>query len=488
MHIAASESHSSMGPYSIMMWLIFFLTPLICWFFTVHKPDSRVPIKDWFRQIRQHRYYFHILGYLAIISLKSITDSLNEPIKNRTGHWTDLVFSIEGNLTHYVQDFFVNDVLTDILNFHYLFIYLFLIYVTTVYYAYSGDRDMTDKVTLNYLLIYVLAVPYYLFFNVEVTSSWIPGMESLLYHEGWYSVFYSRNDPLDNAVPSLHVAIPFGILLLNYLHVKEKGITLKEWRHYRYHMFVLLNTILFMFAILYLGIHWFIDIPLGMLIGGVGALFIHHLQPRIRNDYGSFFKGFTTKKIRQHLLIEGIVTLLLFTTILMAVQVQENSVDERVSFQLGPNESLYEIIQPHHEGTYVDSNVTNLDETISLEVVVLEIEMAQPSMDNGSIDWNVVRSLGAVHTVSPMSTLQLEISSPDDYTYILMHNPSQNSSGDVVQVRIINDYHEDVMVQALALSICSMWMTGFVINRLRRLYKYDRKFYDSTPSHLWEEE
>ena len=249
--------------------------------------------------------------------------------------------------------------------------------------------------------------------------------------------------------------------------------------------FVLLNTILFMFAILYLGIHWFIDIPLGMLIGGVGALFIHHLQPRIRNDYGSFFKGFSAKKIRQHLLIEGVVTLLLFTTILMAVQVQENSVDERVSFQLGPNESLYEIIQPHQEDIYVESNVTNLDETITIEVVVLGIEIAQPSMNNGSIDWNIVRSLGAVYTISPMSTLQLEIYSPDDYSYILIHNPSENSSGDVVQVRIINDYHEDVMVQALALSICSMWMTGFVINRLRRLYKYNRKFYDSTPSHLW---
>jgi len=44
------------------------------------------------------------------------------------------------------------------------------------------------------------------------------------------------------------------------------------------------------------------------------------------------------------------------------------------------------------------------------------------------------------------------------------------------------------MAQALALSICSMWMTGFVINRLRRLRKYNRTFYDSTPSHLWEEE
>jgi len=276
--------------------------------------------------------------------------------------------------------------------------------------------------------------------------------------------------------------------MLNYLHAKQKGIALKEWRHYRYHLFVLLNTVLFMFTILYLGIHWFVDIPLGMLIGGVGALFIHHLQPRIRNDHGSFFKGFSSKKIRQHLLIEGVITLLLFTTVLMAVQVQESSVDERVSFQLGPNDSLFEIIQPNLGSSHVDSNVTNLNDKITLEVVVLDIELASPSMKNGSIDWNVVRSLGEVYTVSPLSTLQLEIDSPEEYTYILMHNPSQNSSGDVVQVRVINDYNQDVMAQALALSICSMWMTGFVINRLRRLRKYNRTFYDSTPSHLWEEE
>ena len=138
--------------------------------------------------------------------------------------------------------------------------------------------------------------------------------------------------------------------------------------------------------------------------------------------------------------------------------------------------------------SHVDSNVTNLNDKITLEVVVLDIELASPSMKNGSIDWNVVRSLGEVYTVSPLSTLQLEIDSPEEYTYILMHNPSQNSSGDVVQVRVINDYNQDVMAQALALSICSMWMTGFVINRLRRLRKYNRTFYDSTPSHLWEEE
>ena len=135
-------------------------------------------------------------------------------------------------------------------------------------------------------------------------------MDALLYHDGIYSTFYATHDPLDNAVPSLHVAIPFGILMLNYLHVKQKGIVMKEWRHYRYHMFILINTIVFMFAILYLGIHWVADIPLGMLVGGIGALFIHHLQPRLRNDFGPMFKGVSKEKVRKHIFVEGTILIL----------------------------------------------------------------------------------------------------------------------------------------------------------------------------------
>ncbi|MBT5843787.1 MAG: phosphatase PAP2 family protein [Euryarchaeota archaeon] len=472
----------------IMMGLIIFLTPIICWLFTIQYVNARTPFNKWLQVINEQRYFLHVMGYLVIIKWKSITDAINEPIKLKTGHWTEMIYSFEGDFTLHVQNFFLNDILTSFLNFHYLFIYLFLIYVTTVYFAYTGDRDMTDKVTLNYLLIYALAVPYYLFFNVEVTSSWIPGMESLLYHDGLYSVFYATHDPLDNAVPSLHIAIPFGILLLNYLHVKEKGGTLKEWRHYRYHMFVLINTILFMFTILYLGIHWFIDIPLGLLIGGFGALFIHHLQPRLRNDHGSFFKGFTSKKIRQHLVVEGVITLLMLTAILMAVQVQTDTIDERVSFQLGPNDSRLEIIQMVGPGEQVNSNVTNLDDSLTMEVVVMIVDLAPTAMENGSIDWGVARSLGDAYIVESGSTLQLAIDSSMSYHYIMMHNPSNSTSGDVIQVRILNDYHEDMMGQAIFLSLASLWMTGFVINRIRRLKKYNRRFFDSTPSHLWEQE
>ena len=480
-----------MEPYTIMILMIVILTPIICWLFTRHRPEMRVPWRQWARTFHDKRYYVHALGYLAIIKWKKITDTINEPIKMKTGHWTELVYSIEGDFTKWIQDAFQNDVLTDFLNFHYLFVYLFLIYVTTVYFAFTDDRDMADKVALNYLLIYALAVPYYLFFNVEVTSSWIPNMDALLYHDGWYSSFYALHDPLDNAVPSLHVAIPFGILYLNYLHVKEKGIKMSEWRHWPYHVFIAINTLMFIFTILYLGIHWFIDIPLGIIIGGIGALFIHHLQPRLRNDFGPMFKGVTRKKVWRHVFAEGVAALLLLTVILMSVNIQSETVDSRVSYQLGADDSTFEIIQEFEPGSSVSSNLTNLHDSIRLEVVVLIVEMSEPAMEDGSIDWEIMKTLGDYYTVEPQSTLMLEIDTPNNYHLIIMHNPGNSngsSENEVIQVRIINDYHEDIMWKAVLLSLPSLWITGFVLHRLYRLKKYKRSLIDSTPSHLWEQE
>ena len=473
-----------MSPYTVMMLLIVLLTPVVCWVFTLGQKQNRVPLRYWAREFHENRYYLHAIGYIIIIRWKAITDALNEPIKNDVGHWTDLIYSIEGEFVKSVQDFFRNDILTDILNFHYLFIYLFLIYVTTVYFAFAGNRDMTDKVTLNYLLIYALAVPYYLFFNVEVTSSWIPGMDALLYQDGDYTVFYATHDPLDNCVPSLHVAIPFGILVLNYLHVKEKGIEMKNWDHYPYHLFILINTMLFCFSILYLGIHWFVDIPLGMIIGSLGALFIHHLQPRLRNDHGSFFKGFDNKKIKKHVIVEGLITLVLLTMVLMAVNVQTENSDERVSFRIGPEDTTFEIIQELKYGEVVDSTITNLDSDLYLEIVYISVEESAITMTNGSIDWEYLKEIGDNYTIAPQSSLRLETDSYHIYNLIVMHNPS-NLSNDIIEVNIKNDYPGDKMWRAILLSIPSFWMTAYVFYRLRRLKMNKRSFVDSTPSHLW---
>ncbi len=431
--------------------------------------------------IHDQRYYLHIIGYLVIITWKKITDNLNEPIKATTGHWTDIVYAIEGEFVLWVQQAFENDALTAVLNFHYLFIYLFLIYVTTVYFAYAGERDMTDKVTLNYLLIYAIAVPYYLFFNVEVTSSWIEGMKALLYHDATYMTFYVTHDPLDNAVPSLHVAIPFGIILLNWLHAKEKGIRLRDWDHWRYHVFVCANTILFIFAILYLGIHWVVDIPLGMIIGAIGALFIHHVQPRLRNDHGGTFKGFNSGKWRTHGLVEGAICLILLAAIMGVVSSQETRNEEIPSYRLGPGDTTFDIVQELGYEDSVDIEVMNMNQNGEVHVTIVIAHDVIEEMDSGEIDWQSISDVWPVRELAAGEDIDIVVDQPKVWHLIIMHNPGD----ELVEVKVTNDYHDDKMLTAYALSLPSLWMTAYVLFRLYRLKKEGLDLIDSTPSHKW---
>ena len=485
-----------MNPWIIMMGMIILLTPVICYIFSLNQKSSRLAPRKWVQTIREQRYYIHAIGYIVIINWKGITDRLNEPIKSTVGHWTDSIHALEGNFVLWVQNAFENDILTTFLNFHYLFVYLFLIYVTTVYYAYTSDRDLTDKVTMNYLLIYAIAVPYYLFFNVEVTSSWIPGMDALLYHDGIYSTFYATHDPLDNAVPSLHVAIPFGILMLNYLHVKQKGIVMKEWRHYRYHMFILINTIVFMFAILYLGIHWVADIPLGMLVGGIGALFIHHLQPRLRNDFGPMFKGVSKEKVRKHIFVEGTILIIMMAAIMGAINYQDSTNEDQASFRLASGETVHDLIPEMGPELSVITTIENMDGSNTLQYAIITVELAEPGFQDFKVNWDEMQKLAnencnqnipCVASVAPGEQSVIELQSPNVFTFIFLHHSGDNG---VMEVQVVSEYGESssAMNKAIALSIPSLYITGFVIYRLLRLSKNGKSWFDSTPSHTWEEE
>ncbi len=467
------------------MGIILILTPLTCWLFTLDQKERRTPFRRWANVIHEKRYYLHVMGYIIIIKWKSMTDELNEPMKTATGHWTEWIYAIEGNATLWIQEVFQNPVLTEILNFHYLFIYLFLIYITTIYFAFVGERDMTDKVTLNYLLIYAIAVPYYLFFNVEVTSSWIPGMDALLYHDAWYTEFYATHDPLDNAVPSLHIAIPFGIILLNWLHVRERGMKMKEWAHYRYHLFIVTNTLLFSFTILYLGIHWIVDIPLGMAVGAIGALFIHHVQPRMRNDHGPMFEGVNRRKVMRHVLVEGVIGMVLLVAIFGAVAYQESEAEDRVSFRLGEGDVTYDIIQRLDYGESVSIEITNLGEDANLHVTYMQLQASLPAMGEGEIDWEkLVEDSGRELLVNPGSSTVITIDESYIWHLLFIHNPS-DSGEEVMEVRVMNKYDEDSMLPAFLLSLPSLWITGFVIHRLVRLKLSEQPLISSLPSYKW---
>jgi hypothetical protein len=201
------------------------------------------------------------------------------------------------------------------------------------------------------------------------------------------------------------------------------------------------------------------------------------------------FEGVTKKKVINHTFWEGAITLFLLFLVLSAVSYQENNIDDRVSYRLGNEENTYEILAKVDYGQEITSTITNYHSSENLEFVAVWVDASVPAMNEGIIDWEVASQLGTVHQVSPGQSVEYLHS--DEYAkqwwLIIFHNPSVDSD-EVLEFKVVNDYGEDVMWQAIALSLPSLWMTGFVFHRLKRLKMAGRSFIDSTPSHLWEEE
>ena len=108
------------------------------------------------------------------------------------------------------------------------------------------------------------------------------------------------------------------------------------------------------------------------------------------------------------------------------------------------------------------------------------------------IDWEELEKIQneknkTVYEVNPGESVNVPIDDPKLWHLIILHN-SADELEDVIEVRILNEYPNDEMWKAVALSLPSMWMTGFVIHRIVRLKKAGRPLIDSTPSHMWEEE
>ncbi|MDP6562444.1 MAG: hypothetical protein QF377_01585 [Candidatus Thalassarchaeum sp.] len=453
------------GPYETMMVVILSLTIPLQRLLTRDEPEMRLPLRGLPDEIRAKGYQWHISMYVLMYLFKAFIDQHNEAIKPRVGGFTHLVYDLEGGVTQWVQESFENGALTDLLSFHYLFIYLFLIWFSPMYYILCRDEVMADKAVLNYVVIYVLAVPFYLFFNVEVTSTFIPGMDALMYHNEWNLFFFTEVDPLDNGVPSLHVGIPISLLIINRLHVRELGISIGEWRHREFDLFVAANVPIYLFSIQYLGIHWLFDLVPGLLLAVVCAIFSHRIQPILRavpeKGWGSLAPDRFVATAAAAFTLVGVAILA------VAVIDGPGTDSDKPTMRLGPGDVNLDVIEIHSLWDPVVVEVSNVGNE-AVEVLVIHRDNVREHAKDGAIDWSAPLA-GEAFSLGAGESWQGEVETPSvfDGHYVLVSHQGDSGIG---EVRVTIDYVDDALIwSALLCSVPSFSIMGWVLGGIRRV-------------------
>ena len=207
------------------------------------------------------RYWAHMIVVFSVYLWKDILDSMDRALMANTQlDMTPYVYAIEGDIVLWVQQAMRNSLLDETLTHFYVMGFMAATFASFLYPIYFDDRHMADRVSLSMFWVYVLAIPFYLFFNVGVTGNHIPQMQTIAYDltpeiNNWFT----RIDPFTNGMPSLHIGLPFAIWL-----------TMQRWdddgRWHRYRNFLMIFILLTALSIVYLGIHWVVDIIGGMVV------------------------------------------------------------------------------------------------------------------------------------------------------------------------------------------------------------------------------
>mgnify|MGYP001157034358 FL=1 len=222
-------------------------------------PWAKIRIQGFVDMFR--RYWAHMFVVFSVYLWKDILDQIDRILMANTQlDMTPYVYAIEGDIVLWIQDAFQNELLSIALTHFYVMGFMTATFASFVYPIYFDDRHMADRVSLSMFWVYVLAIPFYLFFNVRVTGDHIPAMETIAYDltpeiHNWFT----RIDPFTNGMPSLHIGLPFAVWL-TYLKWDDDG----RWAKFR--TALLIFILLTGFTILYLGIHWVVDIIGGILV------------------------------------------------------------------------------------------------------------------------------------------------------------------------------------------------------------------------------
>lgn len=232
------------------------------------------PVRTVLERLGQDRL-FVIFGLIALAG-HTIQVNLLNPITREwwlgvTGFdFAGLLYRIEGDLVPSLSALHWGPLLF-VLFWLYLVLHNAFVIIAPMFFAYTGERRLARRLLVSYLVIWSMALVGFTFFPADNPTIYL-GLDSVLDRviPGTTELFY-RGTTIDNTIPSLHV----GLATLIMLHGLGS-------RNPRLRRSVIIYAPAIAFSIIYLQVHWAIDILAGATVAILAYLIGGVLERRIR--------------------------------------------------------------------------------------------------------------------------------------------------------------------------------------------------------------
>ena len=222
------------------------------------------------KRIKDNFIYLAII--VVVVCLHLLEVNLIDPIiTDMVGHdFANNIQAIEGDFVYWFSQNWTPS-LVYFFVIMYIGVYSFTLWFSPMYFLFTNNKKAMKTLAYGLLLIYAIALPFYLFLpitNVYTYYSISSALESVI---PTIDSFFYTTTTQNNCLPSLHTAMT---ILVSY-SVSLTGN--KKFTYFSY--FVMISVII---SIIYLSIHWVMDVLTGALIT-IGVILI--LRRYMREEY-----------------------------------------------------------------------------------------------------------------------------------------------------------------------------------------------------------
>jgi membrane-associated phospholipid phosphatase len=137
----------------------------------------------------------------------------------------------------------------------YIAVYPFTLWFSVLYFFWCREVGAMRTLVLGLVIVYMVALPFYLFFPVSNVYTFFDSVSALeVVIPGVEQFFYSTTT-WNNCFPSLHTAMTLMV-----------AVSVWQTGNRRFGWFTWLIAVLVIISVIYLAIHWIVDVVAGILV------------------------------------------------------------------------------------------------------------------------------------------------------------------------------------------------------------------------------